>query len=116
MDIILNSGRLLQSLNSEEDVSSHASLLLAGVFCLPGTTRKTLALQWSLLDLAIFENKSSPAYEDLLQHLKNWIVNEFSNRFAAFDDTVTRLWKQEPRPCINCSVRGKEAGLKINSP
>lgn len=108
MDIVVHTGRLMQSLNSEDAASQEGLSLLSGVFCMPVSTRKTVILPWSPLASQIPENIASYSFEDLFRLAKGWIIPKFPDVVAVLDDTLSGLWKSEShRRCISFLTRGR---------
>lgn len=108
LDIVVQAGKIMQSLNSEDTTLREGLSLLSGIFRMPGSSEKTVLLPWSPLAADSSENTASYSFEDLLRRAKEWIVPKFPEIVAVLDDTLSRLWKLETQKrCIPFITRGK---------
>lgn len=108
LDIVIRAGNIMQNLNSEDTVLREGLSLLLGVFCMPGSGRKTIYLPWSPLAAESSEQTTSYLFEDLIRRAKEWIIPKFPKIVAVLDDTLSRLWKLDThKRCIYFITRGK---------
>lgn len=106
LDIILQTAKLVQNFDSENVLCHECVVLLCGLFCIPGSAKKTITLPWSPL---MSKDTNSLPHEDLLRLAKHWVIDRFSEMFAVFDTTVTDLWKRESHGrCIQFLLRGEQ--------